>query len=134
MYDQVEATVTKTMTETVTSMIADLEANPPQTLPEARTRLQELRAALRSSIEEKWAATKSYDSQPADARAAIPDYQAVLSEVSVRVEAVEVVVKAIADLMQAEATAAAALTRIFKTLHAPRIEARVWQKLTPATV
>jgi hypothetical protein len=59
----------------------------------------------------------------------MPDYQAVMSEVSVRVEAVEALVIAITDLTKAEATAAAALDKAVKKLHAPRIEARVWQKL-----
>ena len=48
---------------------------------------------------------------------------------SVRVEAVEAVTTAIADLEKAEAAAAAALKRTWKKLHATRTEQRVWRKL-----
>ena len=82
-------------------------------------KLTDLLAIVRCSIDEKWAASKSTDSQPADAKAAMPDYQAVLAEVSVRVEAVEALVVAIADLTKAEATAAAALGRVMTKLQRP---------------
>jgi hypothetical protein len=107
------------MTKAVDRIVADLEQNPPTALTEARTKLQDLLAALRGSIEEKFGGIKAES----------PDYQAVLSEMSVRVEAVEAVTAAIADLMKAEATAAAALERTWKKLHAARTEQRVWRKL-----
>ena len=107
------------MTEAVDRIVADLEHNPPAGLTEARVKLQDLLAALRGSIEEKSGGVKSES----------PDYQAVLSEMSVRVVAVEAVATAIADLEKAEAAAAAALARTWKKLHAPRIEERVWRKL-----
>ena len=108
-----------TMTEAVDRIVADLERNPPAGLTEARSKLQDLLAALRGSIEEKFGGVKAES----------PDYQAVLSEMSVRVEAVEAVTTAIADLEKAEATAAAALERTWKKLHAARTEQRVWRKL-----
>ena len=109
-----------TMTRAVDRIVADFEQNPPATLNEARAKLQDLLAALRGSIEEKFGGMKAES----------PDYQAVLSEMSVRVEAVEAVTTAIADLEKAEAAAAAALERTWKKLHATRTEQRVWQKLT----
>ena len=71
-------------------------------------------AALRGSIDEKWASTD--------------DKQAVLADVSVRVEAVEAVTAAIADLEKAEAAATAAVERTWKKLYAARTEQRVWRK------
>jgi hypothetical protein len=110
-----------TMTEAVDRIVTDLEKNPPAGLAEARCRLQELVATLRGSIDETWASTD--------------DKQAVLAEVSVRVEAVEAVTAAIADLEKAEAAAAAALERTWKKLYAARTEQRVWRKLkAPAAV
>ena len=84
------------------------------------TRLQKLAATLRGSIEEKWASTD--------------DKQAVLAEVSVRVEAVEAITTAIAELEKAELAAAAALERTWKKLHAARTQQRVWRKLKAPTV
>ena len=109
-----------TMTEAVDRIVADLEQNPPAALTEARSRLQELVATLRGSIEEKWASTD--------------DKQAVLADVSVRVEAVEAVTAAIADIEKAEAAAAAALERTWKKLYAARTEQRVWRKLKAPAV
>jgi len=108
-----------TMTAAVDRIVADLEQNPPATVTEARAKLQDLLAALRGSIEEKSGGIKAES----------PDYQAVLSEMSVRVEAVEAVTIAVTDLEKAEVTAAAALDRAWKKLHAPRTEQRVWRKL-----
>ena len=108
-----------TMTEAVDRIVADLEQNPPATVTEARAKLQDLLAARRGSVEEKCGGVKAES----------PDYQAVLSEMSVRVEAVETVTTAIADLEKAEAAAAAALKRTWKKLHATRTEQRVWRKL-----
>ena len=106
-------------TEAVDRIVADLEQNPPAGLTEARAKLQDLLAALCGSIEEKFGGVKAES----------PDYQAVLSEMSVRVEAVEAVIPAIADLEKAEAAAAAALERTWKKLRAPRMEQCVWRKL-----
>lgn len=115
----VDLTACKNFVEITDGILADLEANPPQTLAEAHTKLKELLASLRISIEEKSAGLK----------AEAPDHMAVISEVSVRVEGVNAVVLAIDELSKAEATAASALERIWKKLHAPRVEARVWTKL-----
>jgi hypothetical protein len=107
-----------TMTEVADHILANLDANPPKSLTEAGGRLKELLGALRGSIDEKWAASE--------------DKQAVLSEVSVRIEAAEAVGIALAAVEKAEAAATAALERAWKTLHSPRTEARVWRKLRPA--
>ncbi len=104
-----------TMTVAVDRIVAELEQDPPTTLTEARSRLQELVTTLRGSIEEKWASTE--------------DKQAVLAEVSVRVEAVEAATTAIAELEKAEAVAAAALARTWNKLYAARTQQRVWRKL-----
>ena len=104
-----------TKTETVNHIVADLEQNPPSTVADARAKLQDLLTAMRGSIDEKWASTD--------------DKQAILAEVSIRVEAVEAVTTAITDLEKAEAAAAATLDRTWKKLHAARTEQRVWRKL-----
>ena len=106
------------MTEVADRIIANLDANPPKSLAEAGGRLKELLGALRGSIDEKWATSE--------------DKLAVLSEVSVRAEAAEAVGIALAAVEKAEAAATAALERTWKTLHASRLEARVWRKLKPA--
>ncbi len=114
----------RTLTELATGIIADLEANPPQSLTEARLKLKDLLAALRGSIEEQMVKTKTQNA---------PDYQAAIGDVQIRMEAVAAVLLAITDLEKAETAAAAALERTFKKLHAPRTEARVWRKLAIAT-
>ena len=106
------------MTEVADRIIANLETNPPTSLDEAHGRLKELLGALRGSIDEKWSASS--------------DKQAVLSEVSIRIEAAEVVATALADIEKAQAAATAAFERTWKKLRASRTEARVWRKLKPA--
>ena len=107
-----------TMTEAVDRIVADLEQNPPADLAEARSQAaRPAGGASRLHRREVAASSRS------------PDYQAVLPEMSVRVEAVEAVTTAIADLEKAEAAAAAALERTWKKLHAARTEQRVWRKL-----
>lgn len=120
-----------TMIGVASEIIADLTAKPPTSVSEARAKLTDLLAAIRGSLEETWARTQPFDNQPADTRAALPDYQAILAEIGTRVEAVEALVIAITDLNKAEAAAAATLDKVMKRLHAPRIEARVWDKLRP---
>ena len=127
-----EITMSIPMSTTVDRMVADLEAHPPTTLTEARERLTDLLVALRGSIEEKLSAIKT----PVKllAPSALPDYAAIMSEASVRVEAVGVVGEAVADLTKAETAAAAALDRVFTRLRAARVQARVWAKLSPPAV
>jgi hypothetical protein len=103
----------------VANILAESAARPATTLAQAHARLQGLLTALRESIDEKWASTD--------------DKQAVLADVSVRVEAVEAVTAAIADLEKAEAAATAAVERTWKKLYAARTEQRVWRKLMPVT-
>jgi hypothetical protein len=107
-----------TPSQQVQNILAELAARPATTLAQARARLQGLLTALRESIDEKWASTD--------------DKQAVLADVSVRVEAVEAVTAAITDLEKAEAAATATVERIWKKLYAARTEQRVWRKLVPA--
>jgi hypothetical protein len=102
----------------VKKSIADLAAIPPTTLNEAVDRLIALRTELQAAMESLWAASA--------------DKQAVLAEVSVYVEADALLAVALGDLEKAQTGAAAALDRVFKKLHAPRVEQRVWNKLTPA--
>jgi hypothetical protein len=111
------ATVTKS--QMVQSILANLKTQPPTNLADARGRLRDLLFALRGSIDEQWASTD--------------DKQAVLADVSVRVEAVEAVTAAITDLEKAEAAATATVERTWQKLHAARTEQRVWRKLVPAT-
>ena len=107
-----------TPSQQVQNILAELAARPATTLAQAHARLQGLLTALRESIDEKWASTD--------------DKQAVLADVSVRVEAVEAVMAALADLEKAEAAATATVERIWKKLYAARTEQPVWRKLMPA--
>jgi hypothetical protein len=102
----------------VESLINELEGNPPQTLAAAREKLQSLLNALHKANDAKWASST--------------DKQAILADVSVGVEAAGIVTVALAELKKAEDAATAALTRVFKTLQASRLEQRVWRKLRPA--
>ena len=120
-----------TQTETVDTLVAQLVSNPPTRLTEARERLQGLLTALQGSLEEKWQASKA-DNLAADVRAKLPDYQALLADISIRVEGIEVVKTAVASLVKAEATAKATLDHVFKALNAVRVQSRVWNKLSPA--
>jgi len=105
----------------VTDIVTELMENRSQSLnlPEAFARLRHLLDALRMSIEEVTAGVKSES----------PDYTAIVSEVSVRVEAVTAVTKALDSLDKANDVAKAAVEQVFKKLCAPRIEQRVWRKL-----
>lgn len=122
MNDQAEATVLTfdSVRQAIPGVLADLQAHPPTTLTEAREKLGDLVALLRLDIDAKWASVNDVES---------PDHQAVMSEVSIRLEAIQALQPAIADLAKAEAAATTALERIFKKLYAPRTEARVWQKV-----
>lgn len=116
--------VPRSMREVVARILADLRADQPRNLYDAATKLRDLLAALRGSIQEVLAETGAES----------PDYTAALSEASVRVEAVDAVVKALAGLDKAQEAATAAVEQAFKKFYAPRVEQRVWRKLTPATV
>jgi hypothetical protein len=107
-----------TPAQVVERLVNDLEGNPPQTLAEAREKLQSLLTALHTANDAKWASST--------------DKQAILADVSVGVEAAGIVTLALTELKKAEDAATAALTRVFKTLRAPRLEQRVWRKLRPA--
>jgi hypothetical protein len=111
------ATVTKS--QMVQSILANLKTQPPTNLADARGRLHDLLFTLRGSIDEQWASTD--------------DKQAVLADISVRTEAVDVVKAAVVELEKAEAAATAALERTWNKLHSARTEQRVWRKLMPAT-
>lgn len=106
----------------ISTLVAELATNPPASLMDARTRLYDLLATLRLSIEETLAT----------ARNEAPDYQALLSAASIRAEAVDAVAVAITEVIKAENASATALARVLKKLYAPHLEARVWSKLRPA--
>ena len=93
----------RTLTELATGIIADLEANPPQSLTEARLKLKDLLAALRGSIEEQMVRTKTQNA---------PDYQAAIGDVQIRMEAVAAVLLAITDLEKAETAVEKVVTAV----------------------
>jgi hypothetical protein len=111
------------MLSDIRNNLAQLATNPPVTLFEGLGRLQDLFDTLHNSIDERLACAKTD----------YPDYQAILAEVAVYVEALEVVRAAMSDLKKALASADAALARVFKKFYAPRVDARVWTKLRTPT-
>jgi len=103
-------------TNLVGQIVAELDQASPATLSAARDKLGNLIAAVRGSVEEMLAQAQ-------------PNYTAV----SERAAAIETLVTALSELGKAEATATAALERIWKKLYCERNQQRVWAKLRNGT-
>ncbi len=99
-------------------IIAKLAADAPESFSDldlAICTLNELQLALRQAADALWATSA--------------DKQAILSQVSVLVEAGELLSGTLTDLEKAKSAAIAVLQRSLKKLQAPRTEQRVWLKL-----
>jgi chromosome segregation ATPase len=103
-------------TNLVGQIVAELDQASPATLSAARDKLGDLIAAVRGSVEEMLARSQ-------------PNYTAI----SERAAAIEALVAALSELDKAEATARAALDRIWKKLYSERNQQRVWAKLRNGT-